>query len=70
MTADEVRSLVSRTSRAADDIRQMVEGLQNETQKAVSFMEEGVKDVDNSLRAQRLVMCPIVMSFKRHLLGY
>jgi methyl-accepting chemotaxis protein len=28
----------------------MVEGLQNETQKAVSFMEEGVKDVDNSLR--------------------
>ena len=24
--------------------------LQNETQKAVSFMEEGVKDVDNSLR--------------------
>ena len=28
----------------------MVEGLQSETQKAVSFMEEGVKDVDNSLR--------------------
>ena len=50
VVADEVRSLASRTSRAADDIRQMVEGLQNETQKAVSFMEEGVKDVDNSLR--------------------
>jgi len=48
--ADEVRSLASRTSRAADDIRQMVEGLQNETQTAVSFMKEGVKDVDNSLR--------------------
>jgi len=50
VVADEVRSLASRTSRAADDIRQMVEGLQNETQNAVSFMEEGVKDVDNSLR--------------------
>jgi methyl-accepting chemotaxis protein len=50
VVADEVRSLASRTSRAADDIRLMVEGLQNETQNAVSFMEEGVKDVDNSLR--------------------
>ncbi|WP_411564738.1 methyl-accepting chemotaxis protein [Pseudomonas shirazensis] len=50
VVADEVRSLASRTSRAADDIRQMVEGLQNETQTAVSFMNEGVKDVDNSLR--------------------
>ncbi|MHC6226312.1 methyl-accepting chemotaxis protein [Pseudomonas sp. X10] len=50
VVADEVRSLAARTSRAADDIRQMVEGLQSETQKAVSFMEEGVKDVDNSLR--------------------
>ncbi|WP_420825123.1 methyl-accepting chemotaxis protein [Pseudomonas laurylsulfativorans] len=50
VVADEVRSLASRTSRAADDIRQMVEGLQNETQNAVSFMKEGVKDVDNSLR--------------------
>jgi methyl-accepting chemotaxis protein len=50
VVADEVRSLALRTSRAADDIREMVEGLQNETQKAVCFMEEGVKDVDNSLR--------------------
>jgi len=50
VVADEVRSLASRTSRAADDIRKMVEGLQNETQQAVSFMEEGVTDVDNSLR--------------------
>ena len=50
MVADEVRSLAARTSRAADDIRQMVEGLQNETQNAVSFMKEGVTDVDNSLR--------------------
>ncbi|MFJ2366716.1 methyl-accepting chemotaxis protein [Pseudomonas sp. NPDC087697] len=50
VVADEVRSLASRTSRAADDIRQRVEGLQNETQIAVSFMKEGVTDVDNSLR--------------------
>ncbi|MFJ7884464.1 hypothetical protein ACIQYF_13370 [Pseudomonas sp. NPDC096917] len=35
---------------AADDIREMVEGLQSETRQAVSFMEDGVKDVDNSLR--------------------
>jgi methyl-accepting chemotaxis protein len=28
----------------------MVEGLQRETQQAVGFMEDGVKDVDNSLR--------------------
>lgn len=50
VVADEVRTLASRTSRAADDIRQMVEGLQSETQKAVGFMENGVKDVDSSLR--------------------
>ncbi|WP_409261527.1 methyl-accepting chemotaxis protein [Pseudomonas putida] len=50
VVADEVRSLAARTSRAADDIRHMVEGLQNETQQAVNFMEEGVQDVDDSLR--------------------
>nr|WP_110635021.1 methyl-accepting chemotaxis protein [Pseudomonas sp. CC120222-01a] len=50
VVADEVRSLAARTSRAAEDIRQMVEGLQGETQQAVSFMEAGVQDVDNSLR--------------------
>ena len=50
VVADEVRSLASRTSKAADDIRQMVEGLQGETQQAVSFMDSGVTDVDTSLR--------------------
>ncbi len=50
VVADEVRSLALRTSKAADDIRLMVEGLQGETQKAVSFMESGVTDVDTSLR--------------------
>ncbi|WP_410480745.1 methyl-accepting chemotaxis protein [Pseudomonas plecoglossicida] len=50
VVADEVRSLAARTSRAADDIRHMVQGLQGETRQAVSFMEQGVQDVDNSLR--------------------
>ena len=50
VVADEVRSLAARTSRAADDIRHMVESLQGETRQAVSFMEQGVQDVDNSLR--------------------
>jgi methyl-accepting chemotaxis protein len=50
VVADEVRTLAQRTSRAADDIRQMVEGLQGETRNAVSFMENGVEDVDKSLR--------------------
>jgi methyl-accepting chemotaxis protein len=50
VVADEVRSLAARTSRAADDIRHMVGGLQEETQQAVSYMEHGVSDVDHSLR--------------------
>ncbi|MGH8484111.1 MAG: methyl-accepting chemotaxis protein, partial [Pseudomonas sp.] len=50
VVADEVRSLAARTARAAEDIRQMVDGLQRETQCAVSLMEEGVKDVDDNLR--------------------
>ncbi|MNP32932.1 Methyl-accepting chemotaxis protein (MCP) signaling domain protein [compost metagenome] len=50
MVADEVRSLAARTARAAEDIRHMVESLQGETRQAVSFMEQGVQDVDNSLR--------------------
>ncbi|WP_409522059.1 MULTISPECIES: methyl-accepting chemotaxis protein [unclassified Pseudomonas] len=50
VVADEVRSLAVRTARAAEDIRQMVEGLQGETQQAVAFMENGVQDVDNHLR--------------------
>jgi len=40
----------ARTSRAADDIRQMGERLQGDTQQAVSFTQEGVQDVDNRLR--------------------
>nr|WP_109513996.1 methyl-accepting chemotaxis protein [Pseudomonas ovata] len=50
VVADEVRSLAVRTAGAADEIRQMVEGLQSETREAVAFMESGVQDVDNHLR--------------------
>jgi len=50
VVADEVRSLAVRTAKAAEEIRQMVEGLQSETQQAVAFMESGVQDVDNHLR--------------------
>ncbi len=50
VVADEVRSLAKRTANAAEHIREMIEGLQGETRKAVAFMESGVEDVDNSLR--------------------
>lgn len=50
VVADEVRSLAARTADAATDIQKMIQGLQNETQHAVSFMEAGVKDVDQSLK--------------------
>ncbi|QGT78359.1 methyl-accepting chemotaxis protein [Guyparkeria halophila] len=50
VVAEEVRSLAGRTATATHDIRTMIEGIQRETQQAVGFMENGVKDVDNSLK--------------------
>ncbi|WP_428980189.1 methyl-accepting chemotaxis protein [Catenovulum adriaticum] len=50
VVADEVRGLAGRTAVAAKDIQQMIQGLQEETQQAVNFMELGVKDVDQSLK--------------------
>jgi methyl-accepting chemotaxis protein len=50
VVADEVRSLATRTAKAAEQIREMVEGLQGATREAVAFMEGGVENVDNSLR--------------------
>ena len=50
VVADEVRTLATRTAKAAEQIREMVEGLQTETQQAVAFMQSGVENVDNSLR--------------------
>jgi len=50
VVADEVRTLATRTAQAAEQIREMVEGLQAQTQQAVSFMQSGIENVDNSLR--------------------
>ncbi|MCU4676394.1 methyl-accepting chemotaxis protein [Catenovulum sp. 2E275] len=50
VVADEVRGLAGRTADAAQDIQRMIQGLQEETQVAVNFMETGVKDVDQSLK--------------------
>ena len=51
VVAGEVRSLASRTAEAASDIQQTVAGLQDETRAAVEFMETGVQEVDQRLRA-------------------
>ncbi|PTU73497.1 methyl-accepting chemotaxis protein [Pseudomonas mangrovi] len=50
VVAGEVRSLAQRTARAAEDIRRLVEGLQQQTRGAVAFMQGGVAEVDASLR--------------------
>ncbi len=50
VVADEVRGLASRTAKAANDIQTMISGLQEETKDAVSFMQSGVEDVDQSLK--------------------
>ena len=50
VVADEVRGLAARTAEAAQDIQSMIQGLQQQTKEAVTFMESGVKDVDQSLR--------------------
>lgn len=50
VVAGEVRNLAQRTASAADDIRSRVEGLQSATRQAVTFMEGGVRNVDNGLR--------------------
>lgn len=49
VVADEVRALANRTALAAADIGKVVEQIQIETDKAVSYMERGVKDVNDSL---------------------
>ncbi|MBD1587302.1 methyl-accepting chemotaxis protein [Pseudomonas sp. C2L12B] len=49
VVADEVRTLATRTAKVAADIRAIIEGLQGETRQAVTFMQQGVGDVDRSL---------------------
>ena len=50
VVADEVRKLAERTTSATKEIAQMIQTLQNETQVAVSAMEEGRKRVDEGVR--------------------
>jgi len=49
VVADEVRALASRTASAATDIQTCIESIQQQAQDAVSYMEQGVQDVDRSL---------------------
>lgn len=49
VVADEVRNLASRTANAAEEIQNMLEGIQKETRSAVSFMETEAEQVDKSL---------------------
>ena len=51
VVADEVRSLASKTAAAAEEIQSMLEGIQEETRSAVSFMEKGAENVDQNLMA-------------------
>ncbi|MDO6563078.1 methyl-accepting chemotaxis protein [Amphritea sp. 1_MG-2023] len=50
VVAEEVRGLAHRTAESANEIQQMIEGIQQETQSAVDFMESGVQEVDRNLR--------------------
>ncbi|MFD1383763.1 methyl-accepting chemotaxis protein [Rhodanobacter aciditrophus] len=49
VVADEVRALANRTAAAAADIGNVVEGIKSETDRAVLLMEQGIKDVNESL---------------------
>jgi methyl-accepting chemotaxis protein/hemerythrin len=46
VVADEVRALAERTTKATREIGQMIKAIQQETQTAVSAMEEGVSEVE------------------------
>ena len=51
VVADEVRKLAERTTSATKEIAQMIQTLQNETQVAVTAMEEGRKRVDEGVHS-------------------
>lgn len=46
VVADEVRALAERTTKATKEIGAMIKAIQQETRDAVSFMEQGVKEVE------------------------
>jgi methyl-accepting chemotaxis protein len=48
--ADEMRHLAERSARAAKDIARLIKGIQAETSEAVTVMEEGVREVQESAK--------------------
>jgi methyl-accepting chemotaxis protein len=50
VVADEVRNLAGRTSAATDEIRKIIEGIQNNARDAVNIMESGVQGVEDGLQ--------------------
>ena len=53
VVADEVRALAERTTRATKEIGSMIKGIQQETNGAVSGMENGVKEVERGMNSSR-----------------
>lgn len=49
VVADEVRALAERTTRATREISEMIKTIQNETNKAVALMDDGVAKVDQGV---------------------
>jgi len=50
VVADEVRQLATRTARATDEIGQRLEGVREETQRAVAVMEAGMSEMEERLQ--------------------
>ena len=46
MVADEVRKLADRTGKATAEIKDMIQNIQNSTERAVRSMQSGVTEVD------------------------
>ena len=49
VVADEVRTLASRTQESTEEIQKMIEGLQSGARKAVSVMDQGQKQAEESV---------------------